>query len=177
MLTTERQELAERYLPFANSLARRYGEKFPHLAEELAGEAQLALCQASESFDEARGVRFATFAAWRINGALCDELRRQTPKGYRHAPDDAPSIETLDQVDVIDPAPPAEEAVERLDLVDDVLAELPERHEVICRLAFMAGLSQARVAEAVGASKTAVQRAAKEARALLAAYPNPMETR
>jgi RNA polymerase sigma factor (sigma-70 family) len=71
-LDAEQQGLAIRYLPLARSLAKRMKKSFPASSDELQSVAFLALVEAAQSFDHARGVNFATFARRSIWGALCD---------------------------------------------------------------------------------------------------------
>ena len=50
-----------------------------HVAfEELVALANAGLAEAASRFDAARGVRFSTFAWYRVNGAIIDGLRRTT---------------------------------------------------------------------------------------------------
>ena len=64
-----RAELAERMLPLARSLARRYSGKGEPL-EDLEQVASLGLLKAIDRFDVSRDVRFATFAVPTIAGEL-----------------------------------------------------------------------------------------------------------
>lgn len=69
-LDAERRELTERYLPLAHAAARRYQRAWPNHADDLAGDALLALSKAARDYDPERGVKFATFAYLRIKFAL-----------------------------------------------------------------------------------------------------------
>ena len=58
-----RDALVERHLPLVVGIARRYtGYRVP--LEDLIQEGNLGLIHAAQKFDPARGVRFATYAAW-----------------------------------------------------------------------------------------------------------------
>jgi RNA polymerase sigma-B factor len=69
-----RSELAERMLPLARSLARRYAGKGEPL-EDLEQVASLGLLKAIDRFDISRDVRFATFAVPTIAGELKRHFR------------------------------------------------------------------------------------------------------
>jgi RNA polymerase sigma-B factor len=69
-----REELAERMLPLARSLARRYAGKGEPL-EDLEQVASLGLLKAIDRFDVSRDVRFATFAVPTIAGELKRHFR------------------------------------------------------------------------------------------------------
>ena len=69
-----RAELAERMLPLARSLARRYAGKGEPL-EDLEQVASLGLLKAIDRFDVSRDVRFATFAVPTIVGELKRHFR------------------------------------------------------------------------------------------------------
>jgi RNA polymerase sigma-B factor len=69
-----RAELAERMLPLARSLARRYAGKGEPL-DDLEQVASLGLLKAIDRFDVSREVRFATFAVPTIAGELKRHFR------------------------------------------------------------------------------------------------------
>src|SRR3954454_12847087 len=73
-------------LPFVESLARRVASSMPH-SIELGGLVQggmLGLIAPAFRFDEARGIKFETFAERRVRGAMIDALRRDAwPRGVR----------------------------------------------------------------------------------------------
>ncbi|MGZ6669272.1 MAG: sigma-70 family RNA polymerase sigma factor [Solirubrobacteraceae bacterium] len=64
-----REELVERYLPFARKLALRYARSHEPL-EDLVQVACLGLLYAIERFQPARGTAFARFAAPTIIGEI-----------------------------------------------------------------------------------------------------------
>ncbi len=67
-LTAAQQELAERYLPLAKSLAKPLKLAWMSEAAEFDSAACMALVEAAQSFDPSRNVKFATFARYRIRG-------------------------------------------------------------------------------------------------------------
>ena len=60
------------------SLARQIGRRLPESVEleDLVGYGQLGLAEAARDFDASRGVRFSTYAYYRIRGAIYDGLRK-----------------------------------------------------------------------------------------------------
>src|SRR5437762_11886952 len=89
----QRQPLAARHrqriaasLPFVESLARRVAASMPHSIElgDLVQDGMIGLIDAACRFDEARGIKFETFAERRVRGAMIDALRRDAwPRGVR----------------------------------------------------------------------------------------------
>lgn len=73
-------------LPFVESLARRMASTMPHSIDlgDLVQDGVLGLIDAANRFDEARGIKFETFAERRVRGAMIDALRRDAwPRGVR----------------------------------------------------------------------------------------------
>jgi RNA polymerase sigma factor for flagellar operon FliA len=73
-------------LPFVESLARRVAASMPHSIElgDLVQDGMIGLIDAACRFDEARGIKFETFAERRVRGAMIDALRRDAwPRGVR----------------------------------------------------------------------------------------------
>jgi RNA polymerase sigma factor for flagellar operon FliA len=73
-------------LPFVESLARRVASSMPHSIElsDLVQDGMLGLIDAAFRFDEARGIKFETFAERRVRGAMIDALRKDAwPRGVR----------------------------------------------------------------------------------------------
>ncbi|HVL68508.1 MAG TPA: FliA/WhiG family RNA polymerase sigma factor [Vicinamibacterales bacterium] len=89
----QRQPLASRHreriaasLPFVESLARRVASSMPHSIElsDLVQDGMIGLIDAARRYDEARGIKFETFAERRVRGAMIDALRRDAwPRGVR----------------------------------------------------------------------------------------------
>jgi RNA polymerase sigma factor FliA len=73
-------------LPFVEALARRMAASMPHSIDlsDLVQDGVIGLIDAAERFDEARGIKFETFAERRIRGAMIDALRKDAwPRGVR----------------------------------------------------------------------------------------------
>src|SRR5215207_10249166 len=64
-----REQLVERYLPLARSIARRYARRGEPI-EDLEQVASLALVRAIDGFDTGRGTAFSSYAVPSIAGAL-----------------------------------------------------------------------------------------------------------
>ncbi len=82
----EQRERIAAGLPFVESLARRVAASMPHSIElgDLVQDGMLGLIDAACRFDEARGIKFETFAERRVRGAMIDALRRDAwPRGVR----------------------------------------------------------------------------------------------
>jgi len=73
-------------LPFVEQLARRVAATMPHSIDigDLVQDGVIGLIDAAHRFDEARGIKFETFAERRIRGAMIDALRKDAwPRGGR----------------------------------------------------------------------------------------------
>lgn len=73
-------------LPFVEALARRMAATMPHSIDigDLVQDGVLGLIDAANRFDEARGIKFETFAERRVRGAMIDALRKDAwPRGVR----------------------------------------------------------------------------------------------
>jgi RNA polymerase sigma factor for flagellar operon FliA len=85
-LVAQQRERIAAGLPFVESLARRVAASMPHSIElgDLVQDGMLGLIDAACRFDEARGIKFETFAERRVRGAMIDALRRDAwPRGVR----------------------------------------------------------------------------------------------
>ena len=73
-------------LPFVEPLARRMAATMPHSIDigDLVQDGVIGLIDAAHRFDEARGIKFETFAERRVRGAMIDALRKDAwPRGVR----------------------------------------------------------------------------------------------
>lgn len=73
----KRQELIVKYTPLIKYIANRIAIRLPsHIdTEDIVNTGVLGLMDAIEKFDPTRGVKFETYAEFRIKGAILDELR------------------------------------------------------------------------------------------------------
>jgi RNA polymerase sigma factor for flagellar operon FliA len=78
-LTGEQRELVVSALDVVDEIARRLASRpRSRLTEdELVSEGHVALVQAAQSFDASRGATFATFAAYRVKGAMLNAIQRE----------------------------------------------------------------------------------------------------
>src|SRR6201989_1623523 len=73
-------------LPCGEQLARRVASTMPHSIDigDLVQDGVIGLIDAAHRFDEARGIKFETFAERRVRGAMIDALRKDAwPRGVR----------------------------------------------------------------------------------------------
>src|SRR4026209_1653928 len=73
-------------IPFVEQPARRVAATMPHSIDigDLVQDGVIGLIDAAHRFDEARGIKFETFAERRIRGAMIDALRKDAwPRGVR----------------------------------------------------------------------------------------------
>ena len=73
-------------IPFVEALARRMAASMPNSIDigDLVQDGVLGLIDAAHRFDEARGIKFETFAERRVRGAMIDALRKDAwPRGVR----------------------------------------------------------------------------------------------
>lgn len=152
-LTTERQDLAARYMPLARAMARPLKRAWPCARDDFESAACLALVEAAESFDPDRRVKFPSFAQHRIKGALQDVQRQMAPLGWRHDPENAPAIvpltensERYGRVLLTEPDPPVGRDLRLAEQLDRGLSRLPRRQAEACRRVDLKGQSQRAVA-------------------------------
>lgn len=71
-------ELIESHLGYAHAIAAELVGKYPPniTRADLEGAAEFGLVQAARSYDPSRSVSFATFAYYRVRGAIFDEVRK-----------------------------------------------------------------------------------------------------
>jgi RNA polymerase sigma factor (sigma-70 family) len=174
-LTEGQRALAEKFLPMARALAKPLKTVYRHWRDEFESAACMALVEAARSFDPSRNIKFATFARFRIRGALIDVGRSMDLSGWEGDRDNAPDLVTLTpfneehgSVLVAVAPPPVGAEFEDVDAVEDWLRKLPRRHAQVCRLHYLYGKTQAEIAEAVGCSQSEVTRLHRKAIELLA---------
>jgi RNA polymerase sigma factor (sigma-70 family) len=173
-LTEEQRQLATKFLPLARSLAKPLKLLYEPWRHEFESAACLALVEAARSFDPARNIKFATFARFRIRGALTDVGRKMTLDGWEENPDEAPGVFTLTpsgeehgRLLLAESPPPVGSESEAIEAVEQLLRKLPKRHALVCRMHYLYGKSQSEIAEGLGCSQAEVTRLHKKALELL----------
>lgn len=173
-LTGEQQDLAARYVPMAKSLAKPLKKAWPAEGEEFESAALFALVEAAQSFDPSRNVKFATFARYRIWGALRDVQRGLITAGWRGDLQNAPSVSSLtcdaeEHGTVVNSQPdrPIGQETEAVEFVETCLRRLPTKHAAACREIYLNGKTQGEAADAVGCSKSRLSYLHKEALELI----------
>jgi RNA polymerase sigma factor (sigma-70 family) len=145
----------------------------------------LALAEAAQSYDPSRNVKFATFARYRIWGALRDVQRGFVTAGWRGDLDNAPTLGSLtydaEEHGRVLGAEPDDEVgaeLEAIDFVEGWLRKLPSRHAAACREIYLNGRTQGEAAKALGCSKSRLSYLHKEAIEILTdafAYEKSLE--
>jgi RNA polymerase sigma factor (sigma-70 family) len=173
-LTEQQQALAVQYLPLARSLAKSLKQNWPAETHEFDSAACMALVEAAQSFDPARNVKFATYARFRICGALRDVQRALVTQGWRDDMENAPKFmslistaEEFGEVMLSHPDRAVGEGIELTDLLESWLKKLPPRHAAACRELYFNQKTQSEAAEAIGISKSRVSYLHREALEIL----------
>ena len=168
-LNPAQQELASRFLPLARTIARPLKQMYPYWRDEFESAACLALVEAARSYDPRKNIRFATFARFRIRGAMMDVGRAMVLLGLKDQEIQpgvvalTPFNEEHGKVLVANEPPAVGWDVDAVDAVEHWLRKLPERHANVCRLYYLHGKSQAEIAEACGCSQSEITRLHKRA--------------
>lgn len=171
-LTPEQQALAAdpESVSLARGIARRMARRCPHEYESIEAAALFGLVLAAAAFDPAVGIKFTTFAAHRVRGAVLDAARELMPKGYRRAGRDGVAVLSLNApvassergpVEGGDLLPSGEGPVgwelESADTVAVLSRRLPQKFGAALRAYYLrAGMSMARVAEEQGTTVSRV---------------------
>lgn len=173
-LTEGQRELAARFLPLARALARPLKEIFLEWKDEFESAACLALVEAARSFDPQRNIQFATFARFRIRGALVDVGRALELPGWEDNPEDAPNVVSLtpfseEHGSVLIAYSPARvgSEFEDIDAVEHLLKKLPKKHATVCRMHYIYGKTQGEIARMLACSQSEITRLHKKALELL----------
>lgn len=71
-------KIVEKYLPYARMLAYNQAEKAGKLGDfdNIYGDAALGLLNAIRNYDPQEGVKFETYATYKIRGAILDGVRK-----------------------------------------------------------------------------------------------------
>ena len=75
-----KEELINQNMPLVKSIASKYyTNKIGMEFEDLVSYGVMGLLDASDKFDEEKGVKFSTYASIRITSYIIDEIRKQSP--------------------------------------------------------------------------------------------------
>jgi RNA polymerase sigma factor (sigma-70 family) len=174
-LTPEQKDLAERHLPMARALTKRLKEIWPRHYEEFESAACLALVEAAQSFDPERGVKFGTFARFRILGAVRDVQRKALNRGYERELPNAPKtefryvprVEESSHFMLTCPDKRVGNMIEAVEEVEHWVSQLPAQHAEACRAIYLHNRTQTQVARAMGCAKSRVSYLHSEALTML----------
>jgi RNA polymerase sigma factor (sigma-70 family) len=173
-MTEGQRDLAVRHLPLARAIAWRAVQVGTSEGEELEAAAYMALVEAALTFDPSRKVNFATYARYRIRGAIRDYRRLILSEGWRGDPAHRPVFETLrrnseelGRVLGSEPDRPVGAELESTEAVERWLRRLPRTQAAACRLIYLHGMSQDEAAAFLGCSKSYMSRLHREAIARL----------
>lgn len=76
-MTPEAEQLVTDHLYLARAMANKRNRHIPDLWRgDIESAAIEGLMKAAQAFDSSRGFKFSTYAAWRINGEMTDQLRQ-----------------------------------------------------------------------------------------------------
>jgi RNA polymerase sigma factor (sigma-70 family) len=151
------REHLDNVLRFTHSIAHR----FPWCElEDLEQVALEALVLSSRRYDPARGVPFRGFAHFRIFGAIVDHARQSSMVSRNEAKQGvrryAVSLDAIPSWREPAEADPGYKQIELADYLNEAIAELPERDRMVVLLCEVEGLTQEKVGEFLGVSKSRV---------------------
>lgn len=159
-----RLRLIESYQPLVFKVVMQLRPPDPVLMDMLQ-EGTVGLIEAVERFDHLRGVRFSTFATYRIRGRVLNALRRNRPVDYSLEQDGQGDLSLASRL--VDPASVAALA----GIEDDVLAaqlreaidDLPARERAILHATYVQAREPRRVAAELRISLSHFYRLQKQA--------------
>lgn len=76
-----REQIVKKYIPLVKYIASRVfiGKSKYIEYEDLVSYGMIGLMDALSKFDESKGIKFSTYSSIRIQGAMIDEIRRNSP--------------------------------------------------------------------------------------------------
>jgi RNA polymerase sigma factor for flagellar operon FliA len=85
--TEIREELILKYAPLVKRIAEKLAIRLPdHISkDDLVSSGVIGLLEAIDNYDDSKGIKFETYASYRIRGAILDELRKMdwVPRSVR----------------------------------------------------------------------------------------------
>lgn len=140
-----RARLIEAYQPLVFKVAMGLRLREPVLMDMIQ-EGTVGLIQAVERFDPGRGVRFSTFATYRIRGRMLNALRRERVAVHPDAEDAVESLARIADGAAADALASVEDAVLVRQIVS-AIDGLPPRERRILTGAFLTAEEPARIAD------------------------------
>jgi RNA polymerase sporulation-specific sigma factor len=140
-----RARLIEAYQPLVFKVAMSLHLREPVLMDMIQ-EGTVGLIQAVERFDPRRGVRFSTFATYRIRGRILNALRRELGRPQPDVEDAADSLARVADGAAADALASVEDALLVRQIVS-AIGGLPARERRIVSGAFLAAEEPARIAD------------------------------
>ena len=181
-MTPEQSDLAGRYVPLARLLARPFKDAWPTETADYDSAALLALVEAAIKFDPLRNVQFATYARFRVLGALRDVRRKFAKEGY---PRELPNVPRAFHyipgpyerglLMMTSPETPVDEVVASIEQVEHWLNTLPARHARACREIYLNYRSQEQLAAEFGCAKSRISNLHAQAMDILRDSPSVRE--
>ena len=178
-------EIVERNMPFAAAIARNIGKSLPRHAslDDVTSSAYVGLIEASRRFRPASGVKFTSFARYRVRGAVLDSLRAldHLTRGQRTAVKQTAALPAWDSGPVPHPdelpshdGGPEEAGIasERSHALARALTLLPSRQQRILRAYYADGLTMREVGLLIGVNESRVSQIHAHALAALRADPS-----
>ena len=172
-LTDHQKELANRHLPLARSLAKQLHARWYVEREEVESVAFVALVEAARCFDPEQGAQFATFARYRIVGAILDfskkagrnrHLQSSTMRGLWGV---EMEVEQYGTPVGISPDLPVGAELDAVDSVEFHFRPMSPSQARACRLIYLEGKSQEEAAEIMNCTASYVSKIHREAMKLL----------
>jgi RNA polymerase sigma factor for flagellar operon FliA len=185
--TTElRNRIAGLHAGLVHNIATKLHSKLPHSVDvaDLEQEGNIALLSCIDRFDPAKGIKFTTFAQFRIRGAILDSLRDLdwVPRLARKRGVEAPKMTSIDRswarddysgqdtllVDILaDENSDPEKPIDDLDQFESLIRCVPVYFRVELRLRYIDGLTQKQISDRLGKSESRINQKLKAAISIL----------
>jgi RNA polymerase sporulation-specific sigma factor len=171
-----RARLIEAYQPLVFKVAMALHLREPVLLDMIQ-EGTVGLIQAVERFDPGRGVRFSTFATYRIRGRMLNALRRERDRPQPDIEDAADALARVADGAAADALASVEDALLVRQIVS-AIGGLPARERRILEGAFLASEEPARIADELSISLSHFYRLQQQAlRKIREALAPPLRAR
>jgi RNA polymerase sigma factor (sigma-70 family) len=173
-----RRDCAEDHIGLAKYFAKRFAKQYPRIGlDEFISAGYMGLVQAEDRFDSARGVKFGTFAARRVQGECLNLVRTVGRHGgwSRYAHEQRVTVCSIDdvtqnQMERYAQAPPSVdlEAMARRQRCRAILRSQPPRMRRVLQLV-AAGWQQKDIAADIGVAPSRITQLMNSVRAQVAA--------